>query len=144
MNSVEQPSFAIGAKLPSLMVEPLSRATLALYAGASGDHVPLHIDTDAARKAGMPDVFGHGMLSAAWLGRLLTRWVPQERIRSLELRFVGIMHLYNEAHCSGEVAEHIELDGGQRAARVLIQLHNQYGEPKVFGEAIILIGEQTS
>jgi len=138
MTAVTLPSLAVGAELPPLVVEPLSRATLALYAGASGDHVPLHIDTDAARKAGMPDVFGHGMLSAAWLGRLLTRWVPQERIRSLELRFVGIMHLYNEAHCTGRVVEHIELDG-RRAARVQIHLHNQYGEPKVAGEAVISI-----
>lgn len=142
MNTLAQPSFAVGAELPPLRVEPLTRATLALYAGASGDHVPLHIDTDAARKAGMPDVFGHGMLSAAWLGRLLTRWVPQERIRSLELRFVGIMHLYNEAHCRGQVIEHIELEG-RRAARVQIQLHNQYGEPKVVGEAVVLIGDET-
>ena len=45
---------------------------LALFAGASGDHNPIHIDIDFARKAGMPDVFAHGMLSMAWLGRLLT------------------------------------------------------------------------
>jgi hypothetical protein len=41
---------------------------LAVFAGASGDHVPLHIDIDFARRAGMPDVFAHGMLGMAWLG----------------------------------------------------------------------------
>ena len=134
------PSFEVGSMLPELIVEPLSRATLALYAGASGDHVPLHIDIDAARRAGMPDVFGHGMLSAAWIGRLLTNWVEQDRIRSIELRFVGIFHLYNQAHCSGRVVEQIELDG-QRAVRVEIKVNNQYGEAKVLGDAIIAIGE---
>ena len=134
------PSFEVGTTLPELVAEPLTRATLALYAGASGDHVPLHIDTDAARKAGMPDVFGHGMLSAAWIGRLLTNWVDQERIRSIELRFIGIFHLHNEARCIGRVVEQIEVDA-KRCARVEVQLDNQYGEPKVLGEAVISIGE---
>ncbi|CAN7741905.1 MaoC/PaaZ C-terminal domain-containing protein [Variovorax sp. LjRoot290] len=141
MSRPSTPSFEVGAALPELVVPPLTRATLALYAGASGDHVPLHIDTDAARKAGAPDVFGHGMLSAAWLGRLLTNWVEQERIRSIELRFVGIFQLYNEAHCSGRVVEQITLDGGERAVRVEIHLNNQYGEAKVLGEAVVSIGE---
>ena len=41
------------------------RATLALFAGASGDHNPIHIDLDVARSAGLDDVFAHGMLSMA-------------------------------------------------------------------------------
>jgi acyl dehydratase len=56
---------------------PVSRLGLALYCGASGDHNPIHVDIDFAKAAGMPDVFAHGMLSMAWLGRLLTNWVPQ-------------------------------------------------------------------
>jgi acyl dehydratase len=134
------PSFEVGVTLPALVIPQLSRATLALYAGASGDHVPLHIDSDVARRAGMPDVFGHGMLCAAWLGQLLTRWVDQDRIRSIELRFVGIFHLYNEAHCSGRIVERLELHG-EPCVRVDIQLHNQYGEPKVLGEAVVSVGE---
>ena len=58
----------VGDALPPLSLPPLTRTTLALYAGASGDHNPMHIDIDFARAAGMPDVFAHGMLSMAWLG----------------------------------------------------------------------------
>jgi acyl dehydratase len=61
---------------------PISRATLALFAGASGDHNPIHIDLDVARSAGLDDVFAHGMLSMAYLGRLLTGWVPQHPTRA--------------------------------------------------------------
>jgi acyl dehydratase len=129
-------SFEVGTCLPELAIEPLSRATLALYAGASGDHVPLHIDTDVARRAGMPDVFAHGMLSAAWLGRLLTSWVDQDRIVSLDLRFVGVVHLYNQVTCSGRVVEQVELDG-RSCVRVDLELKNQYGEQKVLGTAIV-------
>ncbi len=63
--------------LPPLIVDQISRTTLALFAGASGDHNPIHIDLDVARSAGLDDVFAQGMLSMAYLGRLLTDWVPR-------------------------------------------------------------------
>ncbi|MGD9549587.1 MAG: MaoC/PaaZ C-terminal domain-containing protein, partial [Burkholderiaceae bacterium] len=53
----------VGDEMPVLELPPITRTTLALFAGASGDHNPIHIDIDFARKAGMPDVFAHGMLS---------------------------------------------------------------------------------
>jgi acyl dehydratase len=131
-------SLEIGTELPALAVPALSRAMLALYAGGSGDHVPLHIDTDYARKAGMPDVFGHGMLTAAWMGRLLTGWVSQDRIRKLNFRFVAITHLYNQVTCTGRVVEKLEQDGEQRV-RVEITASNQYGDKKVVGDALVAL-----
>lgn len=128
----------VGTQLPPLVLPPLSRTTLALYAGGSGDHIPLHIDTDYARRAGMPDVFGHGMLTAAWLGRMLTGWVSQDLIRKLDVRFVGITHLYNEVTCGGRVVEKMEQDG-EHLVRVEIQASNQYGDKKVVGEALIAL-----
>ena len=67
-----------GDAIPSLQVAPISRTTLALYAGASGDHNPIHIDLDFARAAGLDDVFAHGMLSVAYLTRMVTDWAGQE------------------------------------------------------------------
>ncbi len=61
-----------------LELPPVSRIDLVLYCGASGDHNPIHVDPDFARAAGEPGVFAHGMLSMAWLARLLTDWLPQE------------------------------------------------------------------
>lgn len=46
----------VGDRLPLWQGEPFSRAALALFAGASGDHNPLHIDSDYAQAAGM---YGH-------------------------------------------------------------------------------------
>src|SRR6218665_3916007 len=62
----------VGDSIPALQLPAISRTTLALYAGASGDHNPIHIDIDFARSAGLDDVFAHGMLSAAYVGRLGT------------------------------------------------------------------------
>ncbi|MET7987461.1 MULTISPECIES: MaoC/PaaZ C-terminal domain-containing protein [unclassified Streptomyces] len=93
----------------------ITRATLALYAGASGDHNPVHIDTDACRAVGIPDVFAHGMLSMAYLARLLTDWVPQERIKTYGVRFSAITPVNATPLCRGSVTEvadglaHLEL-----------------------------------
>ncbi|WP_447748132.1 MaoC family dehydratase [Pseudomonas nicosulfuronedens] len=128
----------VGDQLPLLKLRPINRTMLALYAGASGDHNQIHIDIDFARKARQPDVFAHGMLSVAYLGRLLTHWVPQPRLRRLAVRFVGITQLGHIPHLTGRVADKFEQDGEKRV-RLEIQCANQYGEAKVIGEAVVAL-----
>jgi acyl dehydratase len=128
----------VGDQLPPLALPAINRTTLALYCGASGDHNPIHIDLDFARKARMPDVFAHGMLSAAYLGRLLTGWVPQTQVRNVAIRFTGITHLGNQPTCTGVVTEKFEADGEQRV-KVALRCANQYGEDKLLGEAVVAL-----
>lgn len=90
----------------TLECAPISRTTLALFAGASADHNPIHIDIDVARASGMDDVFAHGMLSVAYLARLVTEWFPQQRLLSLETRFVAITPVGAAPTCSGVIASH--------------------------------------
>ena len=111
---------------------------MALFAGASGDHNPVHIDIDFARKAGMPDVFAHGMLGMAWLGRLLTTWAPQAQLRKFDARFQGITHLGNAVTCSGKVLEKLEVNG-ERCVRLAVHSRNQFGQTKITGEALIAL-----
>ncbi len=129
---------AVGDSLPALGLPPVNRTTLALFAGASGDHNPIHIDIDFARKAGMPDVFAHGMLSMAWLARLLTNWAPQAKLRRFNARFLGITHLGNQITCTGEVTEIVE-ENGEKLARVEIRSANQFGETKILGDALVAL-----
>lgn len=131
-------NIKVGDALPPLTLEPVNRTMLALFAGASGDHNAVHIDIDFARRAGMPDVFAHGMLSMAWLGRLLTQWVDQRQVRQFGVRFVGITHLGHQITCKGRVVEKFEADG-ERRVKVEIQTTNQYGEPRVLGDAVIAL-----
>jgi acyl dehydratase len=130
--------IAVGTMLPSLRLPPVNRTTLALFAAASGDHNPIHLDIDVARKSGMPDVFAQGMLSMAYLGRLLTLWLPQAQLRSFSARFVAITHLGNEVICSGEVVAIEEIDG-ERCARVQLVAANQFGLKKIVGEALVAL-----
>jgi acyl dehydratase len=126
----------VGDPIPSLTLPPLSRATLALYAGGSGDHVPLHIDSAFARRAGYPDVFMHGMLGCAYVARALTEWVPQDAVRDLQVRFVAITYPEEVLTATGVVSE-VAVDGIPNRFRVALELTNSLGERKLAGFAII-------
>ncbi|HEY9310890.1 MaoC/PaaZ C-terminal domain-containing protein [Williamsia sp.] len=106
---------AVSETVPDLRPGAISRTTLALFAGASGDHNPIHIDIDSARAAGFDDVFAHGMLSFAYLGRLLTDWIPQSRILELSARFTAITPVLAESVLSAQITKIVTVDGEQRA-----------------------------
>jgi acyl dehydratase len=121
-----------GFELPPLAADPISRATLALFAGASGDHNPVHIDLDAARSAGFEDVFAQGMLSMAYLGRLLTGWVAQERLRSWRVRFAAITPVHAQPTCTGRV---VSVRDGQATLELHVTLPD--GTVTLEGDAVI-------
>lgn len=138
--SVDFEFVKAGQLLPELKLPPIDRATLALFAGASGDHNPIHIDIDVARKAGLDDVFAQGMLPMAYLGRLLTTWAPPLRWRGFNARFAGMTRLGDMLTCSGTLVEKIERDGrrgGERLARIEVKAANQAGEIRITGEVLI-------
>lgn len=130
---------AVGDVLPEHIQGPISRATLALFAGASNDHVPLHIDSDYAKAAGMDDVFAHGMLSMAYLAQLVTHWLPQDRLRHWNARFTAITPLHATVHCRGEVIEIVEEDG-ERRARIKLGAFTGDGLQTLAGEAVVALG----
>ncbi len=138
MSQITFDSIKVGDTLPPLTLSPVNRTTLALFAGASGDHNRVHIDIDYVRKAGMPDVFAHGMLSMAWLGRLLTQWVDQRQLREFGVRFVGITQLGHIVTCSGKVVDKFET-GGEKRVKLEIQTANQYGEVRILGDAVLAL-----
>ena len=128
----------VGTVLPELVRGPITRGTLALFAGASHDHVLLHIDSDYAKAAGMDDVFGHGMLSMAWLAQAVKSWAPAERLRTWNVRFTAITPLYATVHCRGEVAEIFE-EAGERRARLKIGAWTDAGLQTLDGQAVVII-----
>ncbi|MFF0496491.1 MaoC/PaaZ C-terminal domain-containing protein [Nocardia aobensis] len=126
--------LSAGAELPALEVEPISRTTLALFAGASGDHNPIHIDLDVARSAGRDDVFAHGMLSMAYLGRLLTDRFPQERIRSWQVRFAAITPVHGRPICTANV---VSVADGLATLELTVALED--GTPTLIGDAVVAL-----
>jgi acyl dehydratase len=132
----------VGDVLPAFTTPPISRLTLALYCGASGDHNPMHVDSDYAKAGGSPDVFAHGMLSMGYLGRLLTDWLPQRQWREYGVRFVAITQVGEAITCSATVTELFEVRVGdqiERRARLSLQTVNQHGQVKLTGDAVLAL-----
>ena len=84
-------AMSAGASGPTCLFGPLTRTHFVKYAGAAGDFNPLHHDDDVARAAGMPQVFGMGMLTAGLLGMWLARWVGPTNIETFSVRFGGLV-----------------------------------------------------
>tara|TARA_B100000287_G_scaffold149152_1_gene140862 strand:- start:9 stop:422 length:414 start_codon:yes stop_codon:yes gene_type:complete len=126
--------ITIGTKIPELRIEPISRTILALYAGASGDHNPMHIDIDFAKKVGLKDVFAHGMLVMSYLGRAITDTILQSRLKDFKVRFCSITNIGDILTCGGEV---IEIKERNNIKVVILELHviDQDGDVKLTGIA---------
>ena len=127
---------SVGDKIPDLVIEPITRSTLALYAGASGDHNPIHIDLDFAKNAGMKDVFAHGMLIMAYLGRAVTNIVPQSNLKNFSVRFSSITNIGDILTCSGKVKK-IDKNNSKKTIVLDLIVSDEFGDIKISGVAII-------
>jgi len=79
-------AIAEGDEAPVVSHE-LGRTDLVKFAGASGDFNPMHTDEVAAKAAGLPSVFGHGMFSMGLLGRAVTDWAGPGNVKVYGVRF---------------------------------------------------------
>lgn len=134
MNVVDFNEITVGYELSPLTKPPITRATLAYFCGASNDHNPIHVDIDFARAAGEEDVFAHGMLDMAYLGQLLTAWVPQAAIASFEVKFGAMVRVGDAITCRGQVVEKL-VDERQIRLKIKLMAEDQSGEIKLTGEA---------
>ena len=128
----------VGDTLPETRFGPINRTMLALYAGASGDHNPIHIDSDYARSAGLPDVFAQGMLSFGGLAQIVTRWAGIGRLRSFGTRFVSMTQVHDFIACTGTVTEKFE-EAGETRLRIEVVAQAQDGRQTLAGEAVVAV-----
>jgi acyl dehydratase len=131
-------TLKVGDMLEPLIQKAISRSTLALFAGASGDHNPIHIDIDFAKSVGLDDVFAHGMLGMAYLGRFLTLFVDQKNLRSYSVRFSSITQVGAELKCSGKVTEIFE-EKDEKFMKLELSATDQNNDVKLMGDAVIAI-----
>jgi len=127
-----------GPVLPSLTQGPITRTQLALFAGASGDHNPIHLDDAEARAGGLPGVIVHGMLMMAILGRMLSDWAGQAKIREFRNRFVAMASPGDTVTCSGVVTG-LRASAGETLADVEIMVENQNGAILLKGTATVVL-----
>jgi len=127
-------TLALGTELPALESKPISRTTLALFAGASGDHNPMHIDLDVAKSVGLEDVFAHGMLSMAFLGRLLTDNFDIAQIRSYRVRFASITPVHAKPTATAKVTS---IENGLATLELTVSLED--GTVTLTGDAVVAL-----
>lgn len=129
--------ISVGDSAPAL-THTLTRADLIEYAGASGDFNPMHTDEVAAKDAGMPSVFGHGMFSAGLLATAMTNWSGVGSVVRYKVRFVKQTWPGEEFATSITVTGKRQ-EGGKGLVDVECSLANKQGEVKVSGEATLAL-----
>ncbi len=138
MLRVDPHTVQAGDALSTLVAGSITRHLLGVYAGASGDGNPLHIDSTYARQqAGMPGVLAHGTLSAAYLGRLITRRAGPLALQQLQLRFTAVTHLGDQVHSDGRVTDK-RLGGSRWVIHIELEVRNQAGTTRLVGTSVIV------
>jgi acyl dehydratase len=125
-------TYAEGETLPAVVIEDLTRTDLVRYAGASGDFNPIHHDEGFARSAGNPTVFGHGMLTAGFVGRCITDYVGVANLRRYKVRFATRVWPGDTITCTGKVTKRYEENGETRIDGEVVAM-TQKGEAAVMG-----------
>jgi acyl dehydratase len=124
-----------GEELAPLRKEPVTKAQLVRYAGASGDYNLIHTDDETARRVGLDGVIAHGMLSMGFLGQHVAGLAGPGMVRRLKVRFAAMVRPGDELTCRAVVRE---VAGGR--ALLDVWAENQRGEKVTAGEAEVEIG----
>lgn len=123
----------VGDEAPSIS-HKLTRTDLVRYAGASGDFNPMHTDEVAATAAGLPSVFGHGMLSMGILGKALTDYAGVGNLATYAVRFTK--QTWPDEVLTTTITVTAKRDeDGQKLLDLSCSLSNQDGQTKVEGTA---------
>jgi acyl dehydratase len=117
----------------------LTRGDLVVYAGASGDFNPMHTDEVAAKAAGLPSVFGHGMFTAGLLATALSHYVGVGNLREFKVRFTK-QTWPDEVLTTRIVVTGKREEGGDRLVDLDCSVTNGDGETKVAGSAVAVAG----
>ena len=93
----------IGDNLFSLEKPPINQEQLKLYSEASLDTNPIHLNEEIAKRAGLPGVIAHGMITMAFMGEYLCKVIEnfstfpsdtsQNRIEEFSCRFRSMTFL---------------------------------------------------
>ena len=122
----------VGQTFSQTVAENLSRTQIVMYAGASGDFVPLHYDQAFVEAAGIPTVFAQGMFTAGLLSHCLTDFVGAGQVRKFKVRFATRLWPGDVITCCGRITGKREANG-EKLIDGDLEVTNQRGEPAIKG-----------
>ncbi len=133
-----------GKPLPSI-TKHITQEKINLYAEASGDFNPIHVDESFAAQTPLGGTIAHGMLILAYISEMMTlafgqSWLSQGK---LSVRFKAPAHPGDILTVSGEI-DSIEDGNGVSYANCSLECHNQRDESIVTGQAVVrLLGGES-
>ncbi len=136
---VEPLTLAVGDEMTTSEFGPMTRSHFVRYAGAGGDFNPIHHDEGFATSAGMPTVFGMGLLHGGLLGQRLAQWVGPAHVRAYRIRFTGQVWPDDVLTFTGRV-ENIREEGGEKLADLSLAVIRQTGDPAIKATAVARVG----
>ena len=120
----------------SPVVRQITQEKINLYAEASGDFNPIHIDESFASRTPLGGTIAHGMLILAYISEMMTQtfdtgWVSRGK---LSVRFKAPARPGDTITVSGKVNS-LEKQDGVLYATCSVECCNQKGDIIVSGEA---------
>lgn len=126
-------TVVLGQQFTGLLVEDLSRAHIAQYAGASGDFNLVHVDeVFATTQAGRDAVIAHGMLTMGLTATFATSLLGSENLRTFGGRFLAPVGPGDTLTC---VAAVVALDAPD-GITLKLETSNSSGVVVFSGEAV--------
>ncbi len=124
-----------GSPLPKI-IKNIVQDNINLYAKASGDFNPIHIDADYARQTPLGGTIAHGMLILAYISQMLTNAFGQQWLTSgkLNVRFRAPARPGDVITVSGSIRR-IEKGDGYQTIDCDVLCSNQNDEPVITGDA---------
>ena len=138
MNEKLKPSdIHQGDSLPSV-VKHVTQQEINLYAEASGDFNPIHIDETFAAKTPLGGTIAHGMLILAYASEMMTKAFGKSWLEGgkLSMRFKAAARPQDTITTSGKI-DSIEFKEGISYVNCSLECCNQKGEVVITGGAVV-------
>lgn len=133
----KQEVFHEASNLPSV-VKHVTQKDINLYAEASGDFNPIHIDEAFAAQTPLGGTIAHGMLILAYASEMMTKAFGKNWLDggSLSVRFKAAARPGDTITASGKI-DSIESKEGTLRASCSLECCNQKGEVIITGGAVV-------
>ena len=132
-------SFKVGSVLPD-SYRLITQGNIDMYAEASGDRNPIHIDPEFARKTELGGTVAHGMLVLAYLSTYMTDHFGLDWLMngSINIRFKAPARPGDTITISGKITK-IESQDVSTAVYCDVSCYNQQKETVITGETKVRI-----
>ena len=131
-----------GESLPQV-VKHISQGKINLYAEASGDFNPIHVDENFAKKSPLGGTIAHGMLILAYISQMMTTAFGQSWLSGgkLSVRFKAPARSGDMITVSGKVHT-VEQKEKESLITCDVLCQNQRGETVILGETSVRLSDR--